>query len=373
MCASHAINYGCLVVLACFRTASSKASFLGVHPSECQKYTEKTRNPPLTFTHAWAILPSLPGIESIAPSSTPPQLLPSDCRLPQNFLLMCAYDPHCLLFHRRFSLHPLQTSILPGPLLLNCSSISFFLSLCAITKKISHFPLYLFMCFFSVLQANPLSKVHLHYFASFFISVLSFPFGCLHPCGISSAHLPVHPYHCLRPSLRSFCRSANTQPTLPRKRRSHLPVFSRVCLTLGRRGFLPASLFFHILFLPQSKQTYNALFTPSSFSVLHLLLLLFLPVLSLLFLSLFLNSPPLRLTASAFKCALGPFPGCFLQRCWGPFPDSASLLTFSLHLLQSFFPFSNVPLLSMLYHRRFSSSILPCFPLGGGVGGVSRS
>ena len=80
-------NQGCLVVFACFTTASSNASFLGVQPSECQKNTEKTRKPPLTFTHAWAILRSLPEIESIAPSSAPttaPKLLPTATKTPSD-------------------------------------------------------------------------------------------------------------------------------------------------------------------------------------------------------------------------------------------------------------------------------------------------
>ena len=37
MFASHSINQGSLVTYACFTTASSKASFLGFQPSECQK------------------------------------------------------------------------------------------------------------------------------------------------------------------------------------------------------------------------------------------------------------------------------------------------------------------------------------------------
>ena len=36
MFASHATNQKCLEVFACFTTASSKASFLGVQNSECQ-------------------------------------------------------------------------------------------------------------------------------------------------------------------------------------------------------------------------------------------------------------------------------------------------------------------------------------------------
>ena len=47
--ASHATSHGGLVTLARYNTASSRASFLGVHPSECQKYTENTRMP-RTFT-----------------------------------------------------------------------------------------------------------------------------------------------------------------------------------------------------------------------------------------------------------------------------------------------------------------------------------
>ena len=93
MLASHAISHRCVVTLACFTTASSRASFLGVQPSECQKYTEKTSKPPLTFTHAWAILPSLPGIEAIAPSSPPttgPKLLSAATKT----LLTYAFDLH---------------------------------------------------------------------------------------------------------------------------------------------------------------------------------------------------------------------------------------------------------------------------------------
>ena len=41
MLASHATSHGCLVTLARFNTASKRASFLGVQPSECQKYIEK--------------------------------------------------------------------------------------------------------------------------------------------------------------------------------------------------------------------------------------------------------------------------------------------------------------------------------------------
>ena len=88
--ASHATSQGCLVTLARFNTASSRASFLGVQPSECQKYTEKTRIPPCTFTQAWVILPSLPGIDATAPSFSPttvPKLLSTAIKTPPDVCL----------------------------------------------------------------------------------------------------------------------------------------------------------------------------------------------------------------------------------------------------------------------------------------------
>ena len=71
-------------VLAFFRAAFIRASFLGVQPSECQKYTEKT------FARAWAILPSLLGIGPIVPSSTPttaPRLLSNASKTPPDVCL----------------------------------------------------------------------------------------------------------------------------------------------------------------------------------------------------------------------------------------------------------------------------------------------
>ena len=136
MFASRATNQGCRVVFACFTTAPSKASVLAVLPSESQKYTKKTRKPPLTFTHAWAIFPTWAILLS---------------------------EPEIELAS-----------------LLNCSSIPSFLSLCSIPKKISNSPFYLLMHFYSVLQADPLINEHLTAVASFF-PVLSSPFGCLHP------------------------------------------------------------------------------------------------------------------------------------------------------------------------------------------------
>ena len=71
-------------VLAFFRAAFIRGSFLGVQPSECQKYTEKT------FARAWAILPSLLGIGPIVPSSTPttaPRLLSNATKTPPDVCL----------------------------------------------------------------------------------------------------------------------------------------------------------------------------------------------------------------------------------------------------------------------------------------------
>ena len=98
---------------------ASFSSFLGVHPSECQKYTEKTCISPRTFTHACAILPSFPGMI---------RLLPGCCRRLQRLHPTCVCDPHCLHFHLLIlgastaRLHP-------------CSSISSFFILVLHSEK----------------------------------------------------------------------------------------------------------------------------------------------------------------------------------------------------------------------------------------------
>ena len=79
-----------------FTTASIKASFLGVHPSESQKYTAKTKHP-RTFTLAWATIPSFSGMYVTAPSSLPttaPRVLSIFRRLFPTW----ACDPHCFAF-----------------------------------------------------------------------------------------------------------------------------------------------------------------------------------------------------------------------------------------------------------------------------------
>ena len=138
------------MVLACFTSATISASFLGIHPSGCQKYTAKTRIPPLTFTHAWAVLPSFPGIDVTAPPSLPttaPRLLsiatetPPDVCLRSSLLAASAANHHLCLASS-----------------LNCSSISSLLILCSIPKKMSKVPLYLLIYFLSVLQAEPVQE-----------------------------------------------------------------------------------------------------------------------------------------------------------------------------------------------------------------------
>ena len=138
---------------------------------------------------AWAILPSLTDIETTDPSSAPttaPRLLSTATKTPPDvcFRSSLLALSSVILDASAAKFHPSLAS------LLNCYSISSFLSLCSIQKKKSHFPLYLLKNFFSVLHANPLSKVHQYDSASFFISVQSSPFGSLHRCGFSSVHLP---------------------------------------------------------------------------------------------------------------------------------------------------------------------------------------
>ena len=84
---------------------------------------------------------------------------------------------------------------------------------------------------------------------------------------------------------------------------------------------------------------------------------------SLFFHPLFLRTPlihrifidPCVLILAVFlQRSFGPHASCLFQGCWGPFPGGV-------------FFYTSVPLLSILHHRRSSSSILPLFPRGGGV------
>ena len=150
MFASRAINHGCLVVLTCYTTASIKASFLGVQPSECQKYTANTRIPPRTCTHDWAIDPSFDMTVLSSLPMTAPKLLSTATKTRPANLQLCLASK------------------------LNCSSIASFLILCSTPRKISEVPLYLLKNFFSIHHAEPLSKVHLTIFKSFYLSLLLF-------------------------------------------------------------------------------------------------------------------------------------------------------------------------------------------------------
>ena len=315
MFASHSINQGCLVNCDCFTTGSSRASFLGVQPSECHKYTEETRGPPRTFTHAWAILPSLPGIESIAPSCAPttaPKLLSIATKTP----------PHVC-----FSPRLLQISILSWLLFLNCPSVSAFIILRSNLKKISHSPLCLLIYFFSVLHADPLNRVHLNLLASFFISVLSSPFGCFYLFGgcvrppvFFDPHFLLHPDHCLRPSLWSLCLL--TLSKLIKKRKSHFPNFPKVCLASGRLSLFIAFLFFFAFLQSCHGQTHDELFF--FFFFLHFSSTVF-------FFFELATFPP---DGFYLQGCLGPSPECFLQKFLGPYPGCFFLFSLAnvLHL-----------------------------------------
>ena len=188
MLASHAISHGCFVVRVLFSTASSRASFLDYHPSECQKQTEKIRSPTLTFTQAWAILPSFP---SIAPSSAPttaPRLLSTATKTSPDVCLRSSSPAISLvtLAALAANLHPSVASML------NCYSISSFINQCSIPKKTSKGPLYLLVYFLSVLQAKPFSIAHLDLFSSLLISVRSTPVDRFHSL-CSRKCLPPHP------------------------------------------------------------------------------------------------------------------------------------------------------------------------------------
>ena len=89
------LESSCLVVFTCFTTASIKASFLGVHPSECPKYAAKTCIPPLTLTTLERCsLHSQGWTKQLRCLCRP--LLPDCCRLRQRLLPTCACGPHCL-------------------------------------------------------------------------------------------------------------------------------------------------------------------------------------------------------------------------------------------------------------------------------------
>ena len=163
-----ATSQRCLVVLACVTTASINASFLGVHPSECQKLIAKASTPPLIFTHVWAILPSFEGVDMPAPSlsNTAPRLLSIARVTPPDMCL------RSLLF---------------------AFPISSLLMLCSIPKKKSKVPVYLPTYFSSVNHAEILKRIQLIVFDGLGISLLLFHLSCslgpLVSCHVMSCHV----------------------------------------------------------------------------------------------------------------------------------------------------------------------------------------
>ena len=332
MFASHATNHGCLVTVACLTTASSKASFLGVPPSECQKYTEKTRRPPLTFTYAWAILPWLPWIESIAPSSAPttaPRLLSTATKTPPDVCLRSSVPAlsSVILVAFAANIHPSLAS------LLNCSSST---------------------------PSRPIEQGTPQYFGSFFISVLSSSCSCLHLCEVSSVHLcSLDCTSCciLITASVLFCCPSAASLTLSqfcstiRKRKSHFPNFTKACLALGRLAPFLLSFSFSFSFSSSFLLIVNCLrhylctfwsFFISIKDKLVMSSLHFLPPFhfSVLdsFSSSFTSLPFSFLELGIFRpdgfylqrCLA--FPGCFLQRSLGPYPGCFYLGSWGLHV-----------------------------------------
>ena len=167
MLALHATSQGCLVGFDCLTTASISASFLGGHPSQCQKYTAKI---------------SFPGIDMTDPSSlstTAPKSLSSATKTPLHACLqfsLLAFSS-VILAASAANLHPCYTS------LWNCSSISSFPILLSIPKKMRKVPLYLVMYFFSVLYADKQGTYHRFcWFSRFFSCSLILPVLGSFPC-----------------------------------------------------------------------------------------------------------------------------------------------------------------------------------------------
>ena len=87
---------------------------------------------------------------------------------------------------------------------------------------------------FSVLQVDPLSKVHLSALVSFFISVLSSPFGCFHLLEVLSL-ITASVLLCGPPAAALTLSQLWSRIT---KRKSHSSNFHKVCLALGRLALL---------------------------------------------------------------------------------------------------------------------------------------
>ena len=146
--------------------------FLTTIPQNTRRRPRRYAIPHLTFNQSWAILPSFPGIAQSLPlpPTTAPKLLSIATTTPPEVCLRSSSPAvsSVILAALAANLHPSFAS------LLNYSSIFPFLNLCSIPKKVSKVPLYLLICFLSVLQVEPFSNAHLISFPP-----LSFQFGQL--------------------------------------------------------------------------------------------------------------------------------------------------------------------------------------------------
>ena len=171
MLASHAISHGCFVVLALFSTAFSSASFVGVHPSECQKYTWKIRSPPLTSKLGQFFLHFLVSTQSHL--LLLPQLLPSYCLSlhPSGFSLhvltsCCCHNPSAAALRKPILCRKHQEKEQSSRLLQGLSRSGM-----SITPPAFHFHLFIFpLCckescvrFFALFPPTP-SVLHLLHF-----------------------------------------------------------------------------------------------------------------------------------------------------------------------------------------------------------------
>ena len=160
---SPAPKRGCLVVLACFTTASINASLLN-------NTRVKTRTPPpLTFTNGWAILPSFPGMDVTTPSSlstTAPILLSSVTKNRPT----SACDPHCL--------HFLDGDPCCVSWLCFCVELLLHLLSCAQSQRCQRY-----LCTFSRFYSRCTTRNHSKWYISLLLMALAFHF-CSSCCSV---------------------------------------------------------------------------------------------------------------------------------------------------------------------------------------------
>ena len=125
MFASHAINHGRLVCPHLLRHRFHQGLIPRGPAFRVPENMEKTRIPPRTFTHAWAIIPSLLGIDSNAPSYLPitaARLVSTATNTPSDVCLRSSplAFSSVILTASAADLHPCLA------LLLKCSSLLFF-------------------------------------------------------------------------------------------------------------------------------------------------------------------------------------------------------------------------------------------------------